>query len=103
MVKQSDSQNAASAQAKTEALGHLRPSQRQACHRCLGQSPNVIIDAAGLEVGVVIDYSQFVSLLGILATQVDCHVLPPYWRMAVETCLVLGNSSPVGASRAAQR
>lgn len=77
-----------------EALGHLPPPDSHACRRCPGQSPNVIIDGSGLEVGVVIDYAQFVGLLGILATQVDSNVLPRYWRTAVEACLVLGSSAP---------
>jgi hypothetical protein len=61
------------------------------------ESPHVTIDSRGREVAVVVSYSHYISLLGILATQFDSCVLPPYWRAAVERCLIpaLSVTAPV--------
>jgi hypothetical protein len=61
-------------------------------------SPDVVIDGQGREVAVLVGYSHYVSLLGILATQLDRSILPPYWRGAVEECLCLDRRSASAAA-----
>jgi hypothetical protein len=69
--------------------GNLECGQAAARAVC---APQVVIDGQGYEVAVVVDYGQYMSLLGILATQLDPRSLPRYWRSAVVRCLVLDSA-----------
>ena len=51
------------------------------------RAPHIVIDAQGEEVGVVVDYVQYVSLLGLVATRVGRDGLSAYWRGALDGCL----------------
>jgi hypothetical protein len=47
-----------------------------------------VIDGDGREVGVIVDYAQYLHLLGILATATCRDSLPHYWRSALDGCLI---------------
>jgi hypothetical protein len=52
-------------------------------------APLVVIDEEGYEVGVVLDYAQYLSLLGVIATKLERDNLPGYWQRALDGCLVV--------------
>jgi hypothetical protein len=52
-------------------------------------APYVVIDAGGDEVGVVVEYGQYVRLLRLVAGQVGRRALSPYWRRALDGCFAL--------------
>ena len=54
---------------------------------CLARAPCVVIDDCGREVGVFLDFCEYVDLLALVATRVDGALLSPYWRRAVEGCV----------------
>jgi hypothetical protein len=54
------------------------------------RAPLVVIDERGIEAGVLVDFPEYVSLLGILAARLDRDALPDYWRSALDGCLDLG-------------
>lgn len=81
----------------------LSRSESAPCGSCDSRpsSPHVIIDGQGYEVGVVVEYAHYISLLGILATQLDSAAIPPYWRGAVDHCLSMDRANPVAVKRRA--
>lgn len=52
------------------------------------RGPRIVIDGDGREVGVIVDYAQYLHLLGILATATCRDSLPHYWRSALDGCLI---------------
>ncbi len=48
------------------------------------RSPYVVVDEDGAEVGVVLDYGQYLALLDWLARRGCCRELSAYWRRAME-------------------
>ena len=51
-------------------------------------APRIVIDGDGREVGVIVDYAQYMHLLGILSASRCRDSLPRYWRSALDGCLV---------------
>jgi hypothetical protein len=64
-----------------------------------GAAPWVVIDGAGVEVGVLVSYDQYVRLLKLVAEGLDRGTLPPYWRRALDGCLAL-EGAPVSRTPA---
>ncbi|MFN2251156.1 MAG: hypothetical protein ACK2UL_04500 [Anaerolineae bacterium] len=58
---------------------------------CGGCAPRIVIDEHGHEVSVLVDYSQYLTLLGVLAAQTDRDHLPLYWQSALDGSLVLSD------------
>ena len=56
-------------------------------------SPHIVIDAEGHEVGVVVDYAQYLALMELLAAEPGRNALPHYWQRALDGCL-LGFARP---------
>ena len=61
-------------------------------------APYVVIDAVGEEGGVLVDYGQYVRLLELVAAHVGRRALPPYWRRALDGCLVIEAASAFSRS-----
>lgn len=55
------------------------------------RAPLVVIDEQGLEVGVFVDYSQYLVLLRLLALELDRGALPGYWRGALDGCTAVAD------------
>jgi len=55
------------------------------------RAPLVVIDEQGLEVGVMVDYAQYLVLLRMVATELNREALPRYWRGALDGCLALSD------------
>jgi len=70
-------------------------------HVC--NAPHIVIDGQGYEVGVVVEYAQYVALLGFLAARLDRDALPPYWRGALDGCLVVDGPQKVSDGAAKDR
>lgn len=66
----------------------MKVRRRLAARRRAVIGPRIVIDGDGREVGVIVDYAQYVHLLGILATSTCRDTLPRYWRSALDGCLV---------------
>lgn len=49
-------------------------------------APCIVIDAAGVEVGALIDWPEYVALLTLLAADARTPALSPYWRRAIRDC-----------------
>ncbi len=67
---------------------------RRRCDRRLVQgprAPHIVVDEQGREVGVFVDYPQYVALLGLMASELDRDTLPRYWRGALDGCLLLSD------------
>lgn len=48
-----------------------------------GHAPRMVIDETGGEVAVLVDYSQYVVLLAMIASELERRELPAYWREAM--------------------
>jgi len=55
------------------------------------RAPLVVIDERGGEVGVLVDYTQYVTLLRLVSSTFDRGTLPRYWRGALDDCLALSD------------
>lgn len=51
-------------------------------------SPHIVIDAQGYEVGVIVDYGQYLALMEFLAAEPGHNGLPRYWQRALDGCLL---------------
>jgi len=50
------------------------------------RAPLVVIDAAGVEAGVFVEWTEYLALLDLLAAPRRPALLPTYWRRAIEDC-----------------
>ena len=51
--------------------------------------PLVVVDDHGGEVGVLVDYAQYLVLLRLVSSTLELGRLPRYWRGAMEDCMAL--------------
>jgi hypothetical protein len=63
--------------------------QRERSSQGGARRPLVVVDEAGAEVGVLVDYAQYVVLLKMVSSALDRGRLPRYWRGAMDDCLAL--------------
>jgi hypothetical protein len=66
---------------------HVRQERRSGGAR----APLVIIDDQGFEVGVMVDYAQYVALLRLVASGIGREAIPRYWRGALDGCLAVSD------------
>lgn len=66
-------------------------AQHNGCGTDRTHAPRIVIDGRGREVGVLVDYRHYLTLLGMIAAEMDRDSLPTYWRSALDGCLAVAD------------